>query len=278
MKFKTFRKMALLGCAASALLGGSVMAQDEGVGVVQVEMTSDDGSGSGPIVISSSSMSFADSDGNFQLFSGDGMGADGFMPSSMNPLSLLDNDEVRADLDLVGDQLDKFKEAQEAVKAQIAAKAKELSSGKLDPASMGAIAREMAQLKRAGQQQMESLLLPHQLDRLKEVALQMQMQKRGPAKTILSPEIAEALGIDSDQKKRILEREKELKKELEEKMTKLKEEMREKLMSELTSEQKTKLETLSGRKFDYKPVSMKDRIRKQIEKRMKRKDDQPSGF
>lgn len=126
-------------------------------------------------------------------------------------------------------------------------------------------------MKRSSQQQMEGLLLPHQLERLRQVALQMQMQKRGAAKTILSPEIAEELGIDKAQQKRIREREKELVKEMEDRIAKLKEEMKEKLMSELTTEQKAKLGELSGKTFEYKPASMTDRIRKQIEGRMKKR-------
>lgn len=277
MPFKHFQNLGFLGSAVlatSGLLIGDVTAQEENTesssqSIVQVEMAVDDDSGAGPIVISSSSMSFGD-DGDFKMFSSDGLGR-GWGPSKMDPLSLLDNDLVREELDLVGDQLDKFQNAQKELSAQIAAKAKELTSGNIDPASMGAIAQEIAEMKRTGQQQMEGLLLPHQMDRLRQVALQMQMQKRGAAKTILSPDVAKELGIDKAQQKRIRKREKELTKEMEERIAKIKEETKEKLMSELTAEQKAKLAELSGKTFDYKPVSMKDRIRKQIEGRMKKR-------
>lgn len=280
MPIHTFRKrrplswIVCLGLAASTLILNDATAQEETAesssqGFVQVEMAMDDESGSGPVVISSSSMFLGD-DGGFKMFSSDDFGG-GWGASKMNPLALLDNDLVREELDLVGDQLDKFQEAQKEMSAQIAAKAKELTSGNIDPASMGAIAKEIAEMKRSSQQQMEGLLLPHQLERLRQVALQMQMQKRGAAKTILSPEIAEELGIDKAQQKRIREREKELVKEMEDRIAKLKEEMKEKLMSELTTEQKAKLGELSGKTFEYKPASMTDRIRKQIEGRMKKR-------
>jgi predicted transcriptional regulator len=97
----------------------------------------------------------------------------------------------------------------------------------------------------------------------------MEMKKRGAANTLLSKEMVEELGIDAAQKKRIEDRQKELKQELADRMAKLKEEIRDKLLSELTSDQKSKLEELSGDKFEYKPTSINDKIRKQIQKRMK---------
>jgi len=103
------------------------------------------------------------------------------MPSgasgTIDPLSLLDNKDVREELELVGDQLDKFRDAQNEMRELITEKAKSLAGGKLDPSQMGEIAKEIAELKKGSQTKLESLLLPHQLERLKQVALQIQMKK-----------------------------------------------------------------------------------------------------
>jgi len=95
------------------------------------------------------------------------------------------------------------------------------------------------------------------------------MQKQGAALAILNGKVAEELGIDEDQKQRIMDKEKELKEEMKERMEKLKEEMKEKLLGELSAEQRSKLKELSGDKIDYKPMSINDRIRKRLEGRMK---------
>ena len=270
----TFKSLLVAGLC----LGGiqTAHAQD-GEEVMEIQMAVDDESGAGPIVISSSSTMFSgDAEGgesSFQIFTGDDIAGD-WMPAggrSIDPLSLLENESVREELELVGDQLDKYKDAQTQLREEIGAKAKSLAGGRLSPAEMGEIAKEIAELQKNRQAKLESMLLPHQLERLRQVALQVQMKKRGAANTLLSDEMAEELGIDDAQKERIEERQKELKKELADRMAELKLEIRDKLLAELTSEQKAKFEELSGDDFDYKPTDIKKRIQERLNRRMKQR-------
>lgn len=275
----TLTPVLVAGCCLVGFQSFTAMAQEEveaGEEVMAIQMAVDDESGAGPIVISSSRMSFAgDPEGgesSFQIFTGSDIAGD-WMPrgGTIDPLSLLDNEDVRKELELVGDQLDKFQNAKAELREQIEEKAKSMASGKLDPSEMGSIAKEIAELQKGRQEKLQSMLLPHQLERLKQVALQIQMKKRGAANTLLSDEVAEKLGIDAAQKKRIEERQKELKQELADRMAKLKDEMRDKLLSELTAEQKVKLEELSGDDFDYKPVSIQKQIQDRLNRRMRRR-------
>ena len=202
---------------------------------------------------------------------GGGIG-DSWIPGSgsgkFDPLSLLDNKDVREELEFVDDQLDEFRAAQDELRQQILDRAKSLAgAGKLDPSQMSEIAKELAKLKKGSQKSLESMLLPHQLERLRQVALQIQMKKRGAANTLISGKIAEELGIDAAQKKRIENRQEELEEELDRRMEELKKEIRDKLLDELTSEQKRKLEKLSGDNFEYKQNSIHDRIQQQFNRR-----------
>ena len=202
---------------------------------------------------------------------GGGIG-DSWIPGSgsgkFDPLSLLDNKDVREELEFVDDQLDEFRAAQDELRQQILDRAKSLAgAGKLDPSQMSEIAKELAKLKKGSQKSLESMLLPHQLERLRQVALQIQMKKRGAANTLITEKIAEELGIDAAQKKRIENRQEELKEELAQRMEELKKEIRDKLLDELTSEQKRKLEKLSGDEFEYKQNSIHDRIQQQFNRR-----------
>ena len=202
---------------------------------------------------------------------GGGIG-DSWIPGSgsgkFDPLSLLDNKDVREELEFVDDQLDEFRAAQDELRQQILDRAKSLAgAGKLDPSQMSEIAKELAKLKKGSQKSLESMLLPHQLERLRQVALQIQMKKRGAANTLISGKIAEELGIDAAQKKRIENRQEELKQELDRRMGELKKEIRDMLLDELTSEQKRKLEKLSGDEFEYKQNSIHDRIQQQFNRR-----------
>ena len=93
------------------------------------------------------------------------------------------------------------------------------------------------------------------------------MKKRGAANTLITEKIAEELGIDAAAKKRIENRQEELEEELDRRMEELKKEIRDKLLDELTSEQKRKLEKLSGDNFEYKQNSIHDRIQQQFNRR-----------
>ena len=196
------------------------------------------------------------------------VGVPGSGSGTFDPLSLLDNTDVRAELELVDDQMDEFLASQNELREQILERAKSLAGGgKLDPSQMSEIAKELAELQKGKQTRLESMLLPHQLERLRQVALQVQMKKRGAANTLISEKVAEELGIDAAQKKRIEERQKELKAELDRRMLELKKEIRDKLLDELTSEQKVKLEKLSGDDFEYKLNNIPDRIRQKLNQR-----------
>lgn len=276
----TIKTLAIAGVCLGSISSAQLMAQDEspaaGEEVMEIQMAVDDESGAGPVVISSSRMMFAgEGEGgetDFQIFTGGDIGGDwlpGGGSGTIDPLSLLDNKDVREELELVGDQLDEFRDAQKEMREQLMEKAKSLAGGKLDPSQMGDIAKEIAEMKKGSQSKLESMLLPHQLERLQQVALQIQMKKRGAGNTLLSDKIAEALGIDAAQKKRIKAKQKELKKELAQRMEDLKKEIRGKLLDELTSDQKTKLEELSGDDFDYKPTSIHDQIRQKLGGRLK---------
>jgi len=265
--------VGLCGFHCSTLIAQESVTEE----TMEIQMAVDDESGGAPVVISSSRMMFAGEgeggESSFQIFTGSDMGGDWIPGGSgvVDPLSLLGNEGVREELDLVDDQLDKFRDAQKELQEQIADKAKSLAGGKLNPAQMGEIAMEIAELQKGKQQKLESMLLPHQLERLKQVALQVQMKNRGTANTLLSDAVTEELGIDSAQKKRIEERQKELKKELAERMAELKAEIRDKLLSELTAEQQAKLKDLSGDDFEYKPMNINEQIQEKLNRRIKRR-------
>jgi hypothetical protein len=276
----TLKSIVAVGVCLGGFHSSAVVAQEGepavSEDVMEIQMAVDDESGAGPIVISSSRMAFSDDpeggESSFQIFTGNDIGGD-WMPNggAIDPLTLLDNESVREELELVGDQLDKYKDAQTQLREEIGEKAKSLAGGRLSPAEMGEVAKEIAELQKGRQTKLESMLLPHQLERLKQVAVQIQMKKRGAANTLLSDQMTEELGIDEAQKKRIEERQKELKKELADRMAELKEEIRDKLLAELTSEQKAKLEELSGDDFDYKPTDFRKQIQERINRRVKQR-------
>ena len=270
-------------CGAAMLLSSATInAQETIESTTDVEML-ETGEGA-PIVISSFQTDFGDGSGGSSMrivASGDGesgMGrmflADAF--SGMGGMgggdafSMLSNKSVQEDLELVGDQLDKVNEIRQDFDKELREQFEILKS---DPQAGQDLAERIQEIQQAKKEKIEGMLLPHQLERLKQVQLQTKMQQRGTAATLASKELAEALGIDADQKKRIKKRAKELSEELAKRTAELKEEIRNKLLEELTSDQKAKLEELRGEKFEYKKQNIGDMIKRKIEQQRKSREE-----
>jgi hypothetical protein len=274
-------KSNILKLAASFLtlflLASPVLAQETEPTESSLDVDMLQSENGGPIIISSTSESFGDGSSSSMRIvasSDEGMGGMGglFLSDAMSggmmggdAFSMLSNASVQEDLELVGDQLDKVNKLREDFGNEIQDQIAKVTSG--DKEASKGLGKRIMELKKEQKKQIESMLLPHQLERLKQVKLQMQMQRQGTGQTLSSKLVAEALGIDDEQRKRIKERQKELNEELKERTAKLTEELREKLLSELTSEQRQKLEELKGEKFEYKEPDIGAMIRQRMESR-----------
>jgi hypothetical protein len=109
------------------------------------------------------------------------------------------------------------------------------------------------------EKKVQDILLPHQLKRIKQIALQMQLQSAGygAASAFSSDQLAEELKITDEQKTQLQEKQKEVMKEMQEKTQafykQLQEESREKVLGVLTPAQRKKLEEMLGEKFQWQP-------------------------
>jgi hypothetical protein len=89
--------------------------------------------------------------------------------------------------------------------------------------------------------QLDETLLPHQADRLKQLAMQWQL--RGPG-GLASEAIAEDLGIDEAQREKLRTKARELEQQLRKKLM-------EDLLKELTPAQQAKYKELVGEPFEF---------------------------
>jgi hypothetical protein len=170
-----------------------------------------------------------------------------------NLIALLEDKRICDQLDLIDEQMERFRAVKEAYSLQVNVLGQSMAIGPGTSAEEKlAYMRKMSQLKKDARAEIRSMLLPHQIERLKEITLQIYVKRNGAANTILSEVMVEELEISSSQKKRIESLRKELKEELEEQIAKLKETYENKLLDELTDKQKTRLEELSGDSFEYR--------------------------
>jgi len=283
----------LVAAATFYCLAGGTFAQDVEIesdvqesGSTQTEMTivAGDGIGPTPMIFStsesigpggiSSGVRFmsAGGPGGFTMM---GEGADFAMPAP-DPWSMLNNPSVQKDLELVGDQL----KAVQDLQANFADKMKEqigdLSKGGINPDRFKGLGELMAKLREEQRAQMEGLLLPHQIDRLKQVALQTHMQQSGTAGALVNEKVAVALEISDEQKDRLKARSKELKEKLEKDIEALKEKAKDDLLLELTPAQRSKLKDLVGDKYKPQTKDWAEQFQRRGPRRMQMKSKSSS--
>ncbi|MEM9410944.1 MAG: hypothetical protein AAGA30_07510 [Planctomycetota bacterium] len=123
-------------------------------------------------------------------------------------------------------------------------------------------AKKMALIEQTGMRK-KKVLLPHQVERLNQIATQIHIRDAGEGAAILHPDSAKFLGINDEQKARILERSVKINKKLEEEIRELKRKARDELLKELTPGQRKKLDEITGVKLDLGDQFKKIRIPKE---------------
>lgn len=226
----------------------------EGLGVIQLRTA--DGEGA------TTSYSFTTGDMGAAPF----IATDAMWSRPTDSMSMLGNTAYQQELGLADEQIDQIRDLSREYAKKMQEQFSGLEDGKLtlNPTEIKDV---ISKLNEEKQSRISDILLPAQVERLNQIKLQNQMRSRGDEQTLTSKKLMEELGIDEEQAKKIKERSKELKKQLEEDIQKLKEQAREDLFDELTSDQRKKINEMLGEKFDYKPMTFRERIRKMREHR-----------
>lgn len=269
---KRMTRQFALGLALFGLAGMAV-AQDENQEpqttgeAVEMTVIAGDETGGAPMVFATRS-SFGEggeSSGMRIMSGGPGSGmtfidsaGGAFGGGAPDPWSMLSNPSVQKDLELVGDQLKQVEDMQSDFARQMKEQIGDLSKGGFSPDRFKGLGEMIKQLKAEQQEKLEGLLLPHQISRLKQVALQTHMKNAGAAGALGSSQLAEELGITEEQQERLKEKAKEINKKLVEDTAKLKADAREELLKELTPDQRSKLKEMMGDKYEPQSKDWKE--------------------
>jgi Spy/CpxP family protein refolding chaperone len=188
--------------------------------------------------------------GGFGGFGG-GFGGGGFGGGG-GGLMLLGDENVRKDLGITDDQQKKM----EAFQAKVREEMGQVFQGLRDlsdeerTAKFAEIQKKMADMTSAAEKE---ILLPKQIDRLKQISYQSRLNRGGTADALASDDIAKELGITEAQKEALKKASEEATAEMNEKMTKLRDEARQKILSVLTAEQQAKIKKLTGEPITFAP-------------------------
>lgn len=183
-----------------------------------------------------------------------GGGGGGLMGNS--PLTIINDANVIAELELADDQVEALNELQDEMRNVF----RESFSGMRDRFRDKNVDREamMQEIRDKIQSEMEGvteglneILLPHQMTRLKELSFQADVRRGGTQGLLSNPQVKEQLGLTDDQIKEVQEKAKSVQADLDKKIEALRESARDDVLSVLTSEQQSKIKEMLGASFEF---------------------------
>jgi Spy/CpxP family protein refolding chaperone len=183
-------------------------------------------------------------------------GPGGFMggPGGGGTLGLIQQQEVRSEIELSEDQQAELETLGQTIRDEMRQEMQGMFEGMRDlsdderQAKFGEIRSRFEEINKDAEARMQKVLLPHQFDRLKQIDLQSRLQ-RGGADALSEGELAETLGLTESQREQIREKSEEVQKDLNEKIAQLRVDARKQLLEVLTPEQRAKLESMMGSDF-----------------------------
>jgi Spy/CpxP family protein refolding chaperone len=178
---------------------------------------------------------------------GRGGGGMGMMGGGMMSAALLRSPQVQQELRFTEDQKQKLQEAGQQMAGDFAGLAT------MDPADR---MKKMEELQKNISDKLSSLLTPEQNKRLKEIGLQVQ-----GAAAVMTPEVAQELGVTEDQKEKIRDAMTDMRtkagelrgtppEQMQAKVQQLRKDLDNQIMPILTPQQRQKLDEMQGAKID----------------------------
>ena len=161
-------------------------------------------------------------------------------------IDLLANPDVRKELEMVDSQYEEIREVNARIQKSLAGQIRNIDFSKGSNVS-----HQLKALQSSANKELEAALLPHQLDRLNQIAAQSQLRTQSLARLLTSEPIKSQLDISDEQKSDLIQAEKEIERELQEKIDELQKKAREKLLGKLKRKQQEKVKNLFGDTFEF---------------------------
>jgi len=170
-------------------------------------------------------------------------------------LGILADSDVRSDLEMLDDQYSELQDLNTEIQKRVAEQVREL-----DFSDRENLVSQIRSIRDAAVNDLNGVLLPHQLERLKQIQMQSLLRRKSVVEILTSEPVKTKLEITDDQSSDLKKKEKEIKEELEREIAKLREQAREKLLSSLRPTQKEAVEKMFGEAYDF-PTEKKKRQR-----------------
>ena len=180
----------------------------------------------------------------------------------------LHDPSVMKDLEIVEEQRDEIASIQKDFSQRNQKLIKKLMQVQADQAKGKEIHDEMMAMQKEKNEALSKVLLPHQLERIKEVSRQIQIDSYGGVAAALGyGQLATELDISDKQKKQMAEIQKELQSAIALKTEELRKAAKEKVLAALTPDQRAKLKDLTGVKFKRNNKDWQEHFQRQVKQR-----------
>ena len=209
--------------------------------------------------------SFASPGGSFSIGSPGGVN-----PGSRSQLfNLLSNESVRRELKLGEEQYAGVKqinaEAQKRMSELFRARVMQSGKGSTSISVGGGELQEIInENQRVAEEAIEEILLPEQLERVRQLAYQVQVAQVGLGEALVNGKLGQEIGVFEDQKQNLTDRAAKIEAEARAAILKIRAEARAKLFKELSPEQRKKAEELLGDYFEYEEPSLQKQLQESL--------------
>ena len=172
-------------------------------------------------------------------------------------LGIAMRDEVQQELQLVDEQKDKLRTIGEDARNRMRDEMRGMFEQMRDlsdderRAKFDEIRTKMESMNADMEKELDKVLLPHQLERLKQIDLQSKIRQRGSS-ALTGGDVAKALNLSDEQREKLEKRAAEVQEELQAKIRDLQAEARQKMIDVLTPEQQAQLQKMMGDNFDLR--------------------------
>ena len=172
-------------------------------------------------------------------------------------LDLLSDEKVRAELEMMDEQYEDMQRMNEEVQQRVAEQIRNL-----DFSDRENLASKIREIRDQATEDLNSVLLPHQMDRLTQMQARSQLRYRSLAEVLTSNPLKSQLEITDEQAEELREAEEEIEQELAEEIANLRARARERLIGRLKRDQQEQIEEIFGDLTESPTTSRLDRRNK----------------
>ena len=156
-------------------------------------------------------------------------------------LGTLADESVRQDLEMIDSQFVELQKTNAEIQQRFAEQIRQL-----DMSDMQAAVRKILELRSLAERELQATLLPHQMQRLRELAARKQLRERSLVEVITSEPIKTKLKMSDEQAAELIAAERDIKDELKRQIAALRNQARKQLLAKLKSDQRQKVKEIFG--------------------------------